>query len=186
VDAGISPVAGRRVTGRQSALDMVRSLAVILAIVAVIVFLIPRPNGVTPSAVDVTGAAAAARSELGFSPAVPQGLPVGWKATSVGLRDGTDGALTWHVGYLTPQGRYASIEQAAGASHQWEVVLDSGGTDRDPQTIDGLKWDQRYKDVRDVTALIHRGGGRTTMVTSKGGGLTDATLLARSLPASTL
>ena len=180
------PAARRRKALKQSVVDMVATMAVITAIVIGIVLLVPRPNAVPINAVDVASAARVAAPRMGFSPAVPQGLPAGWTATSADVRNSADGTRTWHIGYLTSDGRYASVEQAVSPSRQWEIILDSGGTDRAPQTVAGRVWDQRYKDVRDVTALILRGSGHTTMVTSKGGGLPNALLLAGSIPATAL
>lgn len=184
--AGGSPAARRRKALKQSAVDMVATMAVITAIVVGIVLLVPRPNAVPIKAVDVASAARVAAPRMGFTPGVPQGLPAGWTATSADVRNSADGIRTWHIGYLTADGHYASVEQAVSPSRQWEIILDSGGTDREPQTVAGVRWDQRFKDVRDVTALIRRGPGHTTMVTSKGGGLPNALLLAGSLPASAL
>jgi hypothetical protein len=90
--------------------------------------------------------------------------------------------MTWHIGYLTADGHYTSIEQAAKVTARWEEILTSGGTPKQPQTIDGTTWEQKFKDVRDVYSLIHRGPSRTTLVTSKGGGLQNAEVLARSIP----
>jgi hypothetical protein len=173
----------RRRTGLQAtARDMLLSMLAVLGIVLVIVLLVPRPNAQPIRAVDVASAAQNAAGRLSFAPAVPQGLPAGWVPTSADVRNSADGVETWHIGYLTPDGHYASIEQAANPTTQWEVIMDSGGTDRPPQVVDGTTWEQRFKDVRDVTALIHRGQGRTTMVTSKGGGLGNAEVLARAIP----
>jgi hypothetical protein len=163
---------------------MLRTLLVILGIVLVIFLAVPRPNSMPPRNIDVPAAAEGARTRLGFAPAVPVGLPSGWTPTSADVRDSGDGIMTWHIGYLTADGHYASIEQAAKVTPRWEEILTSGGAPRPAQTIDGTTWDQRYKDVRDVYALIHRGQGRTTMVTSKGGGLANAAVLARSIPVS--
>ena len=165
---------------------MVLSLAVIAAIAVGIVLLVPRPNGVAPVEVDVVSVAAGARAELGFSPAAPTDLPPGWRVTSAGIRHSIDGVTTWHVGYLTPSGGNASIEQAVRPSAQWEIILDSGGLDRPAVTVDGRSWEQRFKDVRHVTALIRRGATHVTMVTSKNGGLDEAVILAHGVPASSL
>lgn len=177
------PAARRRRGLKRSAADMVRSMAVIVGIVAVIVLVVPRPSQTPQRSVDVAMVARGAALSLSFSPAVPQ-VPAGWTATSAEVRNSADGITTWHVGYLTADGHYASIEQAAKVTPRWEEIMDSGGLPRDPQTIDGTTWEQRYKDVRDVYALIHRGAGRTTMVTSKGGGPEHAAALARGIPAS--
>jgi len=178
------PPRGRGLRG--TAFDMVASTVVVVALVALLVALVPRPNAVPIHEVDVAAAAQRAGRELGFDPALPQGLPAGWVATSADVRHSADGVTTWHVGYVTPSGNYASIEQAAWVTKQWEDIMDSGGTPRRPEvvTVDGTLWEQRYKDVRDVTALIHRGKSRTTMVTSKIDGLAGAEVLARSIPAS--
>jgi Protein of unknown function (DUF4245) len=160
------------------------SLLVVLALAGAFWGLFPRPNAVPIQDVDVAGAARAATLRLGFAPAVPRGLTPGWAPTSAEVRASADGVITWHIGYLTPQGHYAGIEQAARVTGQWESIMDSGGVDRPAQVVDGTTWEQRFKDVRDVTALIHRGEERTTMVTSKGGGLANAEILARSIPAT--
>jgi Protein of unknown function (DUF4245) len=162
---------------------MVLSMLAVLALVLFFVLLVPRPNAQPTRAVDVAAAARNAAGQLSFPPAVPQGLPAGWVPTSAGVRDSADGIKTWHIGYLTADGRNASIEQAAHPTEEWEVIMDSGGTERPSRDVDGTTWEQRFKDVRDVTALIHRGPERTTMVTSKGGGLPNAELLARAIPA---
>jgi hypothetical protein len=177
------PGARRRRGLKRSAADMVRSMLVIVGIVVVIVLVVPRPSQTPQRAIDVATVARGAALRLSFAPAVPR-VPAGWSATSAEVRNSADGVTTWHIGYLTADGNYASIEQAAKVTPRWEEIMDSGGTPREPQTIDGTTWEQRYKDVRDVYALIHRGEARTTMVTSKGGGLKNATALARSIPAA--
>ena len=180
------PAQRRRKALKQSVVDMLVTMAVIMGIVIGIVLLVPRPNAVPIQAVDVASAAGVATTQMGFPPAAPQGLPPGWTPTRADVRNSGGGVRTWHIDFQTPDGHYASIEQAVAPSKQWEIILDSGGTDRAPQPVAGRTWDQRFKDVRDVTALILRGPGHTTMVTSKGGGLANAVTLARSIPASSL
>lgn len=160
-------------------------MVVVVGVALVIVALVPRPNAQPIRSVDVAAAARAAAARLGFDPAVPQGLPSGWVVTEAGVRrSADDGIITWHIGYVTPDGHNASVEQAARVTPQWISIMDSGGLPRPSVQVDGTPWVQHYKDVRDVTALIHSGPDRTTMITSKVTGLADAELLARSIPAS--
>jgi hypothetical protein len=187
LDPGVSPGTRPATDSRQqravkhSVVDAVRSMAVVIGVVVVLVLVLPRPNSTPLHSVDVVSVAQGAAITLGFTPAVPR-VPQGWVATSAGVRNSADGVTTWHIGYLTSNGHYASIEQAAKVTSRWEEILNSGGTLREPQTIDGTTWEQRFKDVRDVYSLIRRGESRTTMVTSKGGGLAQAVILARSIP----
>ncbi|MDQ1287739.1 MAG: hypothetical protein QG622_1304 [Actinomycetota bacterium] len=166
----------------RSARDLVLSLLVIIGMVAVIVALVPFPNSVPRQAVDVAAAARGSTGRLGFAPAVPGSLPSGWTATNVGVRRSADGITTWHIGYLTPDGHYASIEQAAEVTPRWLEIMDSGAVPVGTETVDGTTWERRYKDVRDVVALLHRGKDRTTLVTSKNGGTANAVTLARGIP----
>jgi hypothetical protein len=180
------PAPGRARGVRGTAFDMVRTLLVILAVVAVIYFLVPRPGRIPPAPVDVPGSAQAAAPDLGFTPLVPQGLPADWTATAAEARNGMDGVKAFHIGYVTGGQYYAGVEQAATVTDEWLNVNDAGGTRVGPVTIDGVTWQQLEKPERTYTSLLVRRPGRVVLVTSKGGGVADATVLARALhvPAS--
>lgn len=183
---GSAPGAARRRSAlRQSVTDMLRTMAVILAIVVVIVLLVPRPTTVPQERVDVARAASEARSALGFAPSVPV-LPAGWTPTAAEVRSGADGVVTWHIGFQTAGGRYAAVEQAGRSTYSWENILTSGGDKVGTVQVSGLQWEHVVRADRDVDALIHRGENRVTLVTSKEGGLAEATALAASLPVATL
>jgi hypothetical protein len=179
-EADDAAVPARRGT-RGTVGDMLRTMLVVLAVVVGIVLLVPRPGQIARPAVNVAGAARGAEPALGFPPSVPQGLPAGWVPTSAETRNGTDGVRTWHIGYVTPSGLYAGVEQAAKVTDQWVAVNDAGGTPVASVPIDGVVWQQLEKPERDSTTLLLRTPGRVTLVTSKGGGLAEATVLARSL-----
>jgi hypothetical protein len=176
----LSPSARRRAGLRRSAADMTRSLAVIVAIVVGVILLIPRTNQVVQPALDVAGAARGAADRAGFPLTVPQGLPDGWRSTSARLQRNTDGVLTWHVGYLTPQGRYAGFEQAGSPTPAWEAKQVTDGKEQGTVAVAGVRWLVRSRTDRGVTSWVLRGSGRTTVVT----GTADAaelTALAGSL-----
>jgi hypothetical protein len=160
--------------------------SLVLVVVFGLVLLVPRPNAVPLQTVDVASAASEGVGVLGFSPAVPNGL-TGWTATTaVVRRHGTDGIVTWHVGFRTPEGNYAGIEQAARSTWTWENALDSGAKPMGTVEVDGTRWDHLEKAERNTTALILRRPGRVTLITAKGGGLADAMTLVRNLPSDTL
>ena len=95
---------------------MVRTLLVVLAAVAVVYFLVPRPSGIVQPAADVGGAAAAANAQLGFSPLIPQGLPEDWVPTEAAVKNATDGIKEFHLGYRVGKdvddNASATVEQA--------------------------------------------------------------------------
>ena len=164
---------------------MLRTMLVVLAVVAVIWALVPRPNRVVQPGADVVNAAAAATQELGFTPLVPQGLPADWVATEAAVRTGADGVKEFHLGYTSPQGQ-AGVEQATRLTPGWLEINDAGGRPVGRVVIDGLSWEQRYQPVRNYTSLLLQRPNQVILVTSAGGGLTQATVLVRALhvPAS--
>jgi hypothetical protein len=164
---------------------MVRSLLVILAIVAGIVLLVPRPTAVQRPAADPASVARQAQAGLGFAPAVPDGLPATWVARNARVRTSVADIPTWHVQYQTPAG-YVSLEQATRSTSEWEDTLGAGGADQAPEEIEGRRWVRRLGADRDVTTLVFRREGRVTLVTSNQGGLADATTLVRGLDAADL
>jgi hypothetical protein len=181
-----APAPGGRKGVRGTAFDMIRTLVVVLAVVAVIYLLVPRPGRIPPAPVDVPGQAQVAAPDLGFSPLVPKGLPAGWTPTAAERRTGQDGAKVFHIGYVTDKQYYAGVEQATSVSDAWLNINDAGGKPVGTVTIDGVAWQQLEKPERTYTSLLVRRPGQVVLVTSKGGGLADATTLARALhvPAS--
>jgi hypothetical protein len=176
-------LARRRRGLRQSAWDMVRSMVVVIAVVVALVLLVPRPNEVVQPEVDVASAAAAAKGRLGIQVAVPAGLPAGWSTTSASVQTGTDGVLSWRVGYLTPSGQAAGIIQGVRPTAAWEGAQVIDGAPRGSAAIDGRTWVLRSRPDRGITNYVLRQDGLTTIVTGRAR-TADLLLLARSIDAA--
>src|SRR6185312_14558525 len=99
--------------------NMLRSLLVIGVIVAALIAIVPRVNSVSQPPVDVGGVAVEVAKDSGWPIEAPQGLPHGWEATSVRYVRSTDGLMTWHAGYQSPDGNYVAIEQTKDATDTW-------------------------------------------------------------------
>ncbi len=160
---------------------MVRTMLVIVGAVVLVVLLVPRPNVVPVVSVDVASVAADAASALDFAPAVPVGLPGDWTATSARVQDGTGGVRAWHVGYLTVDGHYAAVEQAANAPRAWENTQVTDGAAAGTITVDGRQWIDRSRRDRGITSYVLRRPGLTTVVTGRAP-LEQLETLMRSLP----
>jgi hypothetical protein len=164
---------------------MIRTMLVVLAVVAVIWALVPRPNRIVQPGADVAGAAATAQQDLGFSPLVPQGLPPDWVATEAAVRNAADGIKDFHIGYTSTQGQ-AGVEQSTSLTARWLQINDAGGRAVGRVVVDGVTWVQLYKPERNYTSLLLRRPNQVILVTSKNGGVSQATVLVRALhvPAS--
>jgi hypothetical protein len=147
---------------------MVISMAVILAMVAVVVWLLPRPNGIEQPAVDVANAAQGNASALSFAPAVPDG-PEGWTATSANVNRSTEGVVTWHVGYRTDEGRYLALEVAEDTTPTWLKAQTAGGTQDGTRTVGGEPWDAYLQEDRKRYSLVRTQDDLTVLVTGEGG-----------------
>lgn len=179
-----TPVPPRRNRGRQNALDMVRSMAVIVAFVAVVLLFAPQPDGVEQPTVDPTTAALVADGaavSLGFDPLLllpgrtgddgvvgaGEGLPgstvvavgSGWDLDYARIETATDDIPTWRQGLLSPSDRRIDLEQAVDPSEEWLLRADEGrvGTPESVE-VDGVTWSR-----------VDRGDERTAYTTVLGG-----------------
>jgi hypothetical protein len=181
--AGNPPPAGAR--SRKSAADMVRTMAVIIGFVAVIVLLVPRPNEVSQPDVDASAAASAAKPGLSFTPAVPAGLPAGWVARTAKTQVGTDDVAMWLLQYRTPSGTYAAVRQAADATKNWESRQVTDGREDGTIQVAGHSWVVRSRPDRGITSWVLREGKLTTIVTGTASAA-DLTTFTTALPEGAL
>jgi Protein of unknown function (DUF4245) len=110
------PSRGRR-RGFETVGDMVRSLGVVLAAVAVILLITLRSHPGAVKVVDAGEARQAAKAEARFSAEEPSGLSTAWRLTSARFQPAVVspiGADVWHLGWVTPHNGYAALDQSDG------------------------------------------------------------------------
>ena len=158
---------------RQSLSDMARSMALVFAFAAVVLFIGPARTLVLPphtdpvTVVDYAGQVRAAASFAGHPVLAPTGLPVSWRATSARVDGGGGTPMTLHVGFVTPANAYAGVEETDGSTYDFlQGLLGKAGAARVDGTaqIDGVAWDVRH-DASGQTALTRTDGGLTVVVT---------------------
>jgi uncharacterized protein DUF4245 len=154
-----------RTRGRETVRDMVLSLAVVLGVVAVVLLvgMGDEPTGPAVREVGYTAQLARAREVASYDVLAPVGLGSGWKATSVrGLT--SDGAVTWHLGFVTPAGHYAAVEQSAGQVQPFLDEHAEGATSAGRVRMGAARWQRLEGGRPERRALVLRGDGVTTMV----------------------
>ncbi|MFF3553052.1 DUF4245 domain-containing protein [Streptomyces tsukubensis] len=153
-------VAGMR--GKQTVRDMVLSMAVIGAVVAVIYLFLPHDDTDRTKPVDYRIELVTAQRAAPYPVMAPEGLPQGWKPTSV--RYDRDAGAAWHLGFLDPDREYVSIEQSTQAYGKYvpKVTLKAENTGR-TQLVNGVAWERWAGKKYD--ALVLRDKGVTTVVT---------------------
>ena len=110
----------------------------------------------------------------------PSGLPATWRATSVSSSGGSGKPVVFHLGYVTPAGDYAGVEESDGAAGPYLVsLLGKAPTTLDPVRVGAASWQQlRAKNGR--LALVGGVNPMTVVVTGTAK-LPELTVLAASL-----
>jgi hypothetical protein len=143
--------------------DMVLSMAVIGAVVAVIYVFIPHDENQDPvKPVDYRIELVTAQRAASYPVLAPQGLAQGWKPTSVSF-DRQKGEA-WHLGFLDPDRRYVAVEQSTQPRGKYvpAVTQQAKNTGR-TELVNGEPW-QRWEGEK-YDALVREEANWTTVVT---------------------
>ena len=154
-------VTNKRKRGRETALDMVRSLGLVILVVVPIWFLAKAPasDEADVRVIDPAPAISAFAADAPQAP-VPTGLPEQWRPTS-STYDG--GATSLRVGWVTPAQEYAEYAAASGAGPEFvELAVGEGAQRLEPLVVDGVTW-QQFRDA-DGSLSLTRSYGQVAVV----------------------
>jgi len=142
--------------------DMVLSLLAVGAVAAVVYVFIPHSGGDPVTTVPYTTELATARRAAPYPIVAPEGLPDQWRATSVRYNAHDNGHATWHLGFITPTGSYAAVEQSDGTPGALVQTQVEGGRPDGSALVGGQAW-ERYQGDH-YRALVQGSGDAVTMV----------------------
>jgi hypothetical protein len=145
---------------RQTVTDMVRSLALVLAAIGVILLITWRPGPDPVKVVDPTPPLTQARIEAGYPVVYPEALTSAWRTTSARweVTEASVPEPAWHVGFVTPAQAFAQLRQSATADP--DFIQDVVGRTQPSGEWEG--W-MRYE-VRNERALVKVVDGVTIIV----------------------
>ncbi len=107
----------RQHRANQTLRNLVWSLLATLAVVAVLVFVVVRPDPAKVDPVDYVTVAAQAQGDIPVPLAAPT-LPSGWTANEAELRT-VKGVTSWYIGFLTPSGDFIAFTEGIDANPTW-------------------------------------------------------------------
>jgi hypothetical protein len=162
--------------------DMVRSLAVVFVVILVVgvYFLFGRPHPNPVHVVDGGPVLRAAQASAPYHVLVPVALGPGWRLTSA--RDTTEKGhvVGLHLGYVTPKGDFAEVEETGhGPGTSTAVSLGNHVRRLAPVTVAGTRWDRSL--VGRDTALVRSTDDGATVVVRGTASLDELEALATSL-----
>ena len=143
--------------------DMVRSMGLVLALIAVILLVTLRPQPDAVKVVDPTQVLIAAKALAPFAVEIPEGL-AGYQVTSARWQEtsASDGDLVLHLGYVTPGTEYVQFSQSAAGNLKFIDEQTSGGIATDQVTLAGQTW-QHYESP-ERRSLVRTVNGVTTVI----------------------
>ena len=173
---------------RTTVRDMMLSLAVIGVPIAVVLAIEPSKAGNPVHPIDAAAyqsTLSAARQAEPFNVLAPNGVPANWKLTSAYYQQPGSTAGDWHVGYLTPSGGYASLEQT---TEPLASFLNDQHSDASPNTavqITGATpnvW-QRYTGTTPtgLTTILYYTDPKSTVIVAGSASLPELEQLAGDL-----
>ena len=149
--------------------DMVRSLLVVLVLVFVVVALnVQRHPDSEVRRFDYSGVFSQARDQAPYDVLAPIGLPDAWVPTSARTtRAGA--AVTWHVGFVTPDDDYAALEQSDGNPAVFVRQFADGGDRAGSVVIGTATWRRVEGGDPEPRALVIERDAVTTVVAGNAG-----------------
>lgn len=151
---------------RQTVGDMVRSMAVVLAVVAVLMLISWRPEPDPVRVVDPVPITNLAVSRAEFPiliPAIDDLRPTSarWEPTIA-----SGDVPVWHIGYVTPEEQYLQLTQSTVSDPNYLEEQTLTGAMTEILEIEGAQW-QLYVS-KDESALVNMDNGVTTIVRGTG------------------
>lgn len=156
---------------RGSGWSMVISMLVILGGVLIWIAIVPRPSEKATPVTGLDGLAREINKQQGWTVSLPRGLGETWVPTNVRLMNLEDQPKTWHAGYQTPSGEYASLEQTKSPKQSWIAKMTAGGKPGEKVTIGGASWTKYLDGSSNQQAIVRDEplNGLATVVMGKAG-----------------
>lgn len=151
--------------------NLVGSLAVTCAVAGLLyLVLLPRgegEDGAGAMEISYSQELGQARRVAPYAVSAPEGLPDGWRATSVTYDGEGSHGSTWHLGFVTPDDEYVAVEQGSEKPDRFISSVTQEARKADgARSVDGERW-ERYEGPK-YDALVRREKGVTTVVTGTG------------------
>jgi hypothetical protein len=114
--------------------------------------------------IDYTSDLTLARERAPFGVLAPRPAPPGWRATSAQW-NGQGPTVSWHLGFLTPEGEYVGLEQSNAPTAGFVRAHTAANQPGSPVSISGQQWQTLSSSGGSEHALLRTAGDVTTLVT---------------------
>jgi Protein of unknown function (DUF4245) len=155
-----------------------------LAAAAVVVVAVPVPHAAEPVTISYHSDLAKLIRLAPYPAVTPVGLPGSWQPVSSGLAvGGANGAgtVTWQLGFMTPDGSLASLEETNAGAAAFIRRMTNDGTALGPVRLAGRTWTLSATPSRGQRSLFYTSPAGFTLVVSGNATWNELRELAASL-----
>ena len=151
---------------------------------ALIVVAVPAPHAAEPVPVSYHGDLTQLAALAPYPAVAPAGLPASWQPVSsrliVGGANGA-GTVTWHLGFMTPDGSLASLEETNASSAAFVRRMTNSGTALPPARLAGQAWSISATPSRGQRSMYFTSPAGFTIVVTGNAAWAELRVLAASL-----
>jgi hypothetical protein len=151
---------------------------------AIVVVAIPAPHTAQPVPISYRGDLTELTALARYPAVAPVGLPGTWQPVSslltVGGANGA-GTVTWHLGFMTPDGSLASLEETNAADAAFVQRMTNGGTALPPTRLADRTWSVSATPSRGQRSMYFTSPAGFTVVVTGNATWADLRELAASL-----
>jgi hypothetical protein len=158
----VTSTASRRLASGLPAYAM--AMLACLVIVGLVLLVTPRRNQDAVPRVDYHGDLAGLTAVAPYTVRAPRGLPPKWQPTSSRLTGTRNGPVAWHLGFYTPQGRYAALEES-NERGDFVARMTSAGRPDGALAVGGATWQRSLRADKNQRSLVLRRPDVTLVVT---------------------
>ena len=163
---------------------MVRAAATCLLLCAVFIVAVPMDRASSPTTISYHADLTVMTRTAPYEVVAPAGLPASWSPVNSGVAEGGangTGTVTWRLGYVTPSGTFAALEETNAAAAAFIRRLTNSGTPQSPVTAGGRTWAASENSERGQRSLAVTSPAGVTLVVTGNASWAQLRTLAGSL-----
>jgi hypothetical protein len=157
-------------------------ICLLLAIVAIVA--VPMDRASAPTTISYHADLAVMSRAAPYPVVAPAGLPSSWSPVDSGVAVGGangPGTVTWRLGYLTPSGTFAALEETNATAAPFIRRMTNSGTPQPPVQAGDRSWSASENSERGQRSLAMTNSAGVTLVITGNASWPQLRTLAASL-----
>jgi hypothetical protein len=165
----------------------IRSVLICLLLCVAAIVVVPMDQASAPTTISYHADLAVMTRTAPYQVVAPAGLPASWSPVHSGVAvGGANGAgtVTWRLGYVTPSGTFAALEETNAAAAPFIRRMTNSGTPQPPVSAGGRSWSASENSERGQRSLALTTPAGVTLVITGNAAWSQLRTLAASLKPS--